>query len=73
MLDDVLPMVTTDMTKKQITNYVMDLFPMLASCEIITQHIPVDGGYQNAVIGGAQVLVPDMEKNIEALIDSLVE
>lgn len=73
MLDDILPMVTTDMTKKEITNYVMDLFPMLASAEIVTQHIPVDGGFENAVIGGAQVLVPDMEKNIDALIDSLVE
>ena len=73
MLDDILPMVTTDMTKKEITTYVKDLFPMLASCEIVTQHIPVDGGYKNAVIGGAQVLVPDMEMNIEALVDSLVE
>lgn len=73
LLDDILPMVTTDMQVKDITNYVMDLFPMLATCEITTQHIPVDGGYQNAVIGGAQVLVPDMQKNIEALVDSLVE
>lgn len=73
MLDDILPMVTTDMTKKEITTYVKDLFPMLASCEIVTQHIPVDGGYKNAVIGGAQVLVPDMEMNIQALVDSLVE
>ena len=73
MLDDILPMVTTDMTKSQITTYVKDLFPMLASCELVTQHIPVDGGYKNAVIGGAQVLVPDMEMNIQALVDSLVE
>lgn len=71
LLDDILPMVTTDMTKKDITSYVMELFPMLASCEMVTQHIPVDGGYQNAVIGGAQVLVPDMQKNIDALLDSL--
>lgn len=73
LLDDILPMVTTDMTKSQITSYVTELFPMLATCEIVTQHIPVDGGYKNAVIGGAQVLVPDMEMNINALVDSLVE
>lgn len=73
LLDDILPMVTTDMTKKDITGYVMELFPRIADCEIVTQHIPVDDGYQNAVIGGMQVLVPDMTKNIQALVDSLVE
>lgn len=73
LLDDILPMVTTDMTKKDITGYVMELFPLIADCEIVTQHIPVDDGYQNAVIGGMQVLVPDMTKNIQALVDSLVE
>lgn len=71
LLNEIMPMVTTDMTKDEIVTYVKDLFPMLASCEIVTQHIPVDGGYENAVIGGAQVLVPDMEKNIQALVDSL--
>ena len=71
MLDDLLPMVTTDMTKSEIVGYVTDLFPMLATCEIVTQHIPVDDGYENAVIGGAQVLVPNMDKNLQALEDSL--
>lgn len=73
LLDDIFPMVTTDMTQKEIIGYVMDLFPMLATCEVVTQHIPVDGGYTNAVIGGACVLVPDMQKNIDALVDSLGE
>lgn len=71
LLNEIMPMVTTDMTKDQIVTYIKDLFPMLASCELITQHIPVDDGYYNAVIGGAQVLVPDMDKNIQALVDSL--
>lgn len=71
MLDDILPMVTTDLTKGEIISYVTALFPMLSECEIITQHIPVDGSYYNATIRGMDVLVPDMDMNRQALIDSL--
>ena len=72
LLEGIMPMVTTDMTKSEIITYVKDLFPMLMTAEIVTQHIPVDGGYYNAEIGGAQVLVPYMDKNIQALVDSLM-
>lgn len=71
LLEKILPMVTTDLEKDEIVSYVTELFPLLTSCEIVTQRIPVDGGYYNAVINGAQVLVPDMDMNIQALVDSL--
>ena len=71
LLNEILPMVTTDMTKDEIVTYITDLFPMLSTCEIVTQHIPVDNGYYNAEIGGAMVLVPYMDVNIQALVDSL--
>ena len=71
MVDDVLPMVTTDLAKSEVITYVTALFPMLSQCEIITQRIPVDGGYYNANIRGMSVLVPYMDTNRQALIDSL--
>ena len=71
LLDDVLPMVTTDLSKSEVITYVTALFPMLAECEIITQRIPVDGGYYNATIRNMDVLVPYMDVNRQALIDSL--
>lgn len=71
MMDDVLPMVTTDMTKDEILGYVKDFFPMLASAEIITQRIPVDGGYYQAKIEGMSVLVPYLDQNIQVLVESL--
>lgn len=71
LLNEILPMVTTDMTKSEITGYVKDLFPMLASASITTQRIPVDGGYYSASIRGMSVLVPDLEMNTQALVDSL--
>ena len=71
MVDDILPMVTTDLTKSEVISYVMALFPMLSECEVITQRIPVDGGYYDATIRKMQVLVPYMDINRQALIDSL--
>lgn len=71
LMDDILPMVTTDMSTSQLTEYVMTLFPMLAECEIITQRIPQDGAYQLTMIDGMSVLLPDLEANRQLLVESL--
>ena len=67
LMHEILPMVTTNMTKDQITFYVTDLFPMLTSAKIVTQRIPVEGAYYQARINGMAVLVPDIPKNVKAL------
>ena len=72
LLEEILPMITTDMTKDQIFTYAKELFPLLLNCDIVTQGIPVAGGYYDAKIDGAAVLVPYMDVNIQALMDSLV-
>ena len=46
LLDDILPMITTDMGKGEIVSAAMDLFPMLAGAKINTMRIPVDGTFQ---------------------------
>ena len=71
LMQEILPMITTDISKSDLTAYAFALFPMLNSATIQTQAIPVDGGYYNEIINGMAVLVPDMEKNIQALNDSL--
>ena len=71
LLDDILPLITTDLEQNEILSYVVTLFPLLADSEIVTQHIPVQGGYYDATIRGMQVLVPNMDVNRQALIDSL--
>ena len=71
LLDDILPLITTDLTQGEIIRYVTALFPMFSECEIITQQIPVQGGFYDATIRGMQVLVPNMDMNRQALIDSL--
>ena len=67
MLDDILPMVTTNMTKTEILGYVTELFPMLATAQIVTNRIPQDDTYYQARINEMAVLVPDIAKNAEAL------
>lgn len=71
ILNDVLPMITTDIPKSDLTSYAMTLFPMLEDAEVRTQAIPVAGAYHNAMIDKMAVLVPDLEKNRQALADSL--
>ena len=72
LVDDVLPLITTDMTNSEIMTYVVRLFPMLANAEFKTQHIPGHGYYTSKYfdrIGSS--LVPDLEKIRELLAETL--
>lgn len=73
LLDDILPMVTTDLTQDEVLGYFADFFPMLASAKIVSYRIPVEGAYQGAKIDGMSVLVPDIAKNAEELHKILSE
>lgn len=73
MMDDILPMVTTNMTKDEIMNHVVSLFPMLANAQIVTQRIPADGAYYDARINDMAVLVPNISKNAKILQDVMFE
>ncbi len=70
-LNDILPMVTTDLSNKELIAYATDFFPMLANCKIVTQRIPADNAYQMRSIRGMSVLVPNMEANRKLLVDTL--
>ncbi len=71
MMNDILPMVTTDLEKSEILGYVMKLFPMLPDAEIVTQRIPAEGGYQMRRIDGRSVIVPDIPFNVEILKNTI--
>lgn len=47
LLDDILPMITTNMTNSQIMGYAMELFPMLATANVNTLRIPLDGTFDS--------------------------
>ena len=49
MLEDVLPLVKTNMTKGEIIDYAFELAPMLAGAKIETLRIPVDGTFRGGI------------------------
>ena len=61
LVDDLLPMIATDMSNKEIVKLATDLFPMLADCTIISQRIPADGAYDFKTIRGMSCVVADMD------------
>lgn len=50
MMDEILPMVTTNLTNSQILGYAVDCFPVLASAKIQTLRIPVDGTFVGGLV-----------------------
>ena len=61
LVDDILPLVTTNMTDAEILGYVVELFPMLSGATITTQAIPAKGMYSDKYVSGiGSVLVLDL-------------
>lgn len=71
LVEEVLPMITTDMSNSQIISLATELFPMLAECTIVSQRIPADGAYQMTMIDGMSVLLADMDAARELLKDTM--
>ncbi len=71
-LDDILPMITTDMSNLQILSYAIELFPLLSDVQIVSQRIPADGTYSGQMIRGMAVLVADMDAARALLEETLL-
>lgn len=68
LLEDVLPLVRTNMEETKILQYGLELLPILAGgCETVRQCIPAEGAYRYAWAKEMSVLLPDLEKNREIL------
>ncbi len=66
LVDEILPYLTTDMSKQDIINTIMAILQNGVD-GIKTYRIPEDGAYTAAWIRGMDVLVPDLDKNRTAL------
>lgn len=71
LTNQILPMITTDMSKLEILGYALELFPVLSGAEIISQRVPADGTYTNQMIDGMAVLVADMDAARQMLEQTL--
>ena len=78
MVNELMGMITTNMTKTEVLAYAVRFFPMLASAEIVSQRVPFDGKHTNgkdyyymAKINEISVVVPRLNENVERLAESL--
>ena len=71
LLEQILPLITTDMTDREILGYAVSLFPLLSRGKIVSQHIPAPDTYSSRSIDGMAVLVADLEANRKILQDTL--
>lgn len=73
LLNQVLPMVTTDMTQSEIIGLAMEVFPLLMNLEIGSQRIPADGAFHYATISGMSVVAADMDAARQYLLETLAQ
>ncbi len=66
LAEKILPSIATDLSNEEITSYIMIVLTM-GTTEFEQFRIPVDNSFENQTISGMQVLVPDMQRNVQAL------
>jgi len=69
---DTLPLLSTNLEKKQILRLAAKLFPFLKDPEVTSQRIPADGTYAYRRVRDMEVLVADMDAVKEQLRESLL-
>lgn len=72
ILDEVLPYVSTDLSKSEIVSYLASAALIYTGGgDLISGRVPMDDGYYDAEIDGMQVLVPYLDRCQEYLKDSI--
>lgn len=72
LVNQVLPMISTDMNGPEILTYAMELFPILSGGTLVSQYVPAQGTYTDKTVNGMSVLVADMDAVREMLEESLL-
>lgn len=71
LMNEVLPLLTTDLNKSQIVSYAAEILPLFSELTLTSQRIPADGAYVDATISGMAVLKADMDAARQLLRDTL--
>lgn len=66
LFETALPMITTDMTNREITNYAFEFIPMLKDLTIQSQRIPFEGTYWGVLVEIEGQPVPDSQIDCNA-------
>ena len=73
LLEEALPMLTTDLTREELWDLAAQLVPLLPNLEIRSQFIPVEGTYSYKTIRNMAVLVADLEAARNLLQETIGE
>ena len=74
LCEEILPLITTDMTDAEILGYLVSYAPMLNDLQIVSQHIPMDGTYSFSMIENKSVITmttSQLNKNRKLLKDTI--
>lgn len=72
LFTEILPMITTDLTNEEITNYAFEFIPMLKDLKIQSLRIPFDGNERSVCIEGDYMIEPaDLKKTARQLQESI--
>ncbi len=71
LMEEAMPMITTDMTQEELVTLATELFPMLANINIVSQRLPGETGFTLPTIKGMAVVLLDMDKAREYLATTL--
>ena len=69
---DTLPMISTDLSKKEILLLAVKLFPLLDSPDVTDQRVPADGDYSYETIRNMNVIIADPKDIHNQLLDTLI-
>ncbi len=72
LVNEIFPLLTTDMTNSEIISYVTELLPTVSKGSMETLYIPYEGTYNYATIRGMSVLLPNYTENRKLLQDALL-
>ncbi len=72
LTEEILPMVSTDMSSAKLLKLALDLLPGLSDTELTSQYVPQEGTYTNENINGMSVLVADTPAIQEMLAQTLL-
>lgn len=73
LIDEILPLITTDLTVNEITEYVVEFAPMLLDLKIVNQRVPADGTWDFAWVEGYDAIVVDFNANRAFLTQTIGE
>ena len=69
--NELLPMITTDMTDEELLEYMLKYAPLLGELKIITQSVPDRSEFEYEMIDGMSVVVPYMNRIRKKLAETI--